>query len=113
MTDGDETTGTRTAPAGTDTLARADGGTATGILEATSAAVSRDSRIAIVGLGYVGLPLALAFVEAGCTVVGIDSSVEEILRLMRVKENYAVLVEEEGAINGILNRYDVMEYLAR
>jgi hypothetical protein len=24
-----------------------------------------------------------------------------------------VLVEEEGAINGILNRYDVMEYLAR
>ncbi|HEX7573931.1 MAG TPA: cystathionine beta-synthase [Bacteroidota bacterium] len=46
-------------------------------------------------------------------VVGIDASVEEVLRLMRVKENYAVLVEDGGKIDGILNRYDVMEYLAR
>jgi UDP-N-acetyl-D-glucosamine dehydrogenase len=29
-------------------------------------------RIGIVGLGYVGLPLAVAFAEAGCDVVGID-----------------------------------------
>jgi UDP-N-acetyl-D-glucosamine dehydrogenase len=29
-------------------------------------------RIGIVGLGYVGLPLAVAFAEAGCEVVGID-----------------------------------------
>jgi predicted transcriptional regulator len=50
---------------------------------------------------------------ASFPVVGIDASVEEVLRLMRVKENYAVLVEEAGSINGILNRYDVMEYLAR
>ena len=50
---------------------------------------------------------------ASFPVVGIDASVEEVLRLMRVKENYAVLVEEGGAINGILNRYDVMEYLGR
>jgi len=34
----------------------------------------RDSRVAIVGLGYVGLPLALAFLEAGLEVVGIDAS---------------------------------------
>jgi cystathionine beta-synthase len=46
-------------------------------------------------------------------VVGIDASVEEVLRLMRVKENYAVLVEDAGKIDGILNRYDVMEYLGR
>jgi cystathionine beta-synthase len=46
-------------------------------------------------------------------VVGIDASVEEVLRLMRAKENYAVLVEDGGKIDGILNRYDVMEYLAR
>jgi cystathionine beta-synthase len=50
---------------------------------------------------------------ASFPVIGIDASVEEVLRLMRVKENYAVLVEEKGAINGILNRYDVMEYLGR
>jgi UDP-N-acetyl-D-glucosamine dehydrogenase len=43
--------------------------------------VSQDTRIAIIGLGYVGLPLALAFSEAGLDVVGIDSSrrrVEEL-----------------------------------
>ena len=40
-----------------------------------------DTRIAIVGLGYVGLPLALAFSEAGLDVVGLDASparVEEL-----------------------------------
>src|SRR4051812_34722857 len=29
-------------------------------------------RIGIVGLGYVGLPLAVAFAEADCEVVGVD-----------------------------------------
>jgi UDP-N-acetyl-D-glucosamine dehydrogenase len=33
-----------------------------------------DQRIAVIGLGYVGLPLATAFTEAGCTVAGIDAS---------------------------------------
>jgi UDP-N-acetyl-D-glucosamine dehydrogenase len=33
---------------------------------------SRDLQVAVVGLGYVGLPLAVAFAEAGFSVVGID-----------------------------------------
>ena len=33
---------------------------------------SRSASIAIIGLGYVGLPLAVAFAEAGFTVIGID-----------------------------------------
>ena len=33
-----------------------------------------DARVAVVGLGYVGLPLAIAFAEAGLTVEGIDVS---------------------------------------
>jgi UDP-N-acetyl-D-glucosamine dehydrogenase len=40
-----------------------------------------DSRVAILGLGYVGLPLAIAFVEAGLHVEGIDANngrVEEL-----------------------------------
>jgi len=32
----------------------------------------RTAQVAIVGLGYVGLPLAVAFAEAGFTVLGID-----------------------------------------
>jgi UDP-N-acetyl-D-glucosamine dehydrogenase len=35
--------------------------------------MTTDSRVAIVGLGYVGLPLAIAFSEAGLTVQGVDA----------------------------------------
>src|SRR5579871_1530403 len=34
--------------------------------------VSREARVGIVGLGYVGLPLAVEFAEAGFSVTGID-----------------------------------------
>ena len=40
-----------------------------------------DRRVAIIGLGYVGLPLAIAFAESGLEVVGLDASpgrVEEL-----------------------------------
>ena len=33
---------------------------------------SRQARIAVVGLGYVGLPLCMQFAEAGFSVTGID-----------------------------------------
>jgi UDP-N-acetyl-D-glucosamine dehydrogenase len=36
--------------------------------------VTQDRRIAIIGLGYVGLPLAIAFAEAGLEVEGVDAS---------------------------------------
>jgi UDP-N-acetyl-D-glucosamine dehydrogenase len=39
---------------------------------------TRDLRIGIVGLGYAGLPLALAFAEAGFPVVGIDLNEERV-----------------------------------
>ena len=35
-------------------------------------------KIGIVGLGYVGLPLAVAFAEAGCEVIGLDTDVRKI-----------------------------------
>lgn len=41
----------------------------------------RRAKIGVVGLGYVGLPLAVEFAEAGCTVLGMDveeSKVEQI-----------------------------------
>jgi UDP-N-acetyl-D-glucosamine dehydrogenase len=40
--------------------------------------VSSDTRAAIIGLGYVGLPLALAFSEAGLDVVGVDASARRV-----------------------------------
>ena len=38
----------------------------------------RSATVAVVGLGYVGLPLACALAEAGHRVVGIDLSVEKV-----------------------------------
>jgi UDP-N-acetyl-D-glucosamine dehydrogenase len=43
--------------------------------------MSNDQRVAIIGLGYVGLPLALAFAEAGLDVEGIDSSQRRVEEL--------------------------------
>ena len=42
---------------------------------------SRNLRVAVLGLGYVGLPLAVAFAEAGFQVIGIDID-EKKVRLM-------------------------------
>jgi UDP-N-acetyl-D-glucosamine dehydrogenase len=45
--------------------------------------IERDPRIAIIGLGYVGLPLALDLAEAGYEVLGLDASAERVQRLQR------------------------------
>ena len=42
---------------------------------------SPDSRVAIIGLGYVGLPLGLALMDAGVSVVGYDANVERLAQL--------------------------------
>jgi len=50
----------------------------------TSELTSRpaDTTIAIVGLGYVGLPLAVALVESGCSVVGVDADPRRVAELV-------------------------------
>jgi UDP-N-acetyl-D-glucosamine dehydrogenase len=42
---------------------------------------SRTARVGIVGLGYVGLPLAVEFAKAGFSVTGIDVSESKVARL--------------------------------
>lgn len=39
---------------------------------------SREARVGIVGLGYVGLPLAVEFAEAGFAVIGVDVSAGKV-----------------------------------
>ncbi len=41
-----------------------------------------DRHIAVVGLGYVGLPLALAFVESGAAVAGLDANPARVAELV-------------------------------
>ena len=43
--------------------------------------MGHDARVAVIGLGYVGLPLAIAFAEAGLDVVGVDSSEARVAEL--------------------------------
>ena len=40
-------------------------------------------KVGIIGLGYVGLPLAVAFAEAGADVIGVDADPREVERLRR------------------------------
>ena len=44
---------------------------------------NKSAEIGIVGLGYVGLPLALAFAEAGFNVTGIDSEKSRVSKITR------------------------------
>jgi UDP-N-acetyl-D-glucosamine dehydrogenase len=44
--------------------------------------VTSDTRIAVIGQGYVGLPLALALVEARMDVLGVDRSATRVAELM-------------------------------
>ncbi|NDY41872.1 nucleotide sugar dehydrogenase [Dissulfurirhabdus thermomarina] len=44
---------------------------------------AREARVGVIGLGYVGLPLALAFCRAGFRVTGFDVDEEKVRRLAR------------------------------
>src|SRR4051812_6994996 len=39
---------------------------------------NRSARVGVIGLGYVGLPLAVEFAEAGFTVVGLDVAADKV-----------------------------------
>jgi UDP-N-acetyl-D-glucosamine dehydrogenase len=64
---------------------------------------SRQAKIGIVGLGYAGLPLAIAFADAGFDVKGVDVSSE---RVTAVNEKRSYLVDVPAS------RYEVEGTLA-
>ncbi|NNM33439.1 MAG: UDP-N-acetyl-D-glucosamine dehydrogenase, partial [Gemmatimonadetes bacterium] len=42
----------------------------------------RSARLGVIGLGYVGLPLAVEYAESGFEVIGIDVSQEKVDQIM-------------------------------
>ncbi len=48
---------------------------------------SREARLGVIGLGYVGLPLSMEFARSGFHVVGIDTDAEKV-RLLGEGESY-------------------------
>src|SRR3954467_9394115 len=61
-------------------------------------------RIGIVGLGYVGLPLAVAFAEAGCDVVGLDVDQGKIAALREGRSHIEDIPDER--LRAVLERCD-------
>jgi UDP-N-acetyl-D-glucosamine dehydrogenase len=55
---------------------------------------NREARVSIVGLGYVGLPLAVEFAEAGFSVIGLDVSQRKVDMLNR-GESYIMDIPTE------------------
>ena len=58
-------------------------------LDPISQIQSREAVIGIVGLGYVGLPLALRFVEEGFKVIGFDVDAEKAKLIARRRVIFA------------------------
>ncbi len=56
---------------------------------------SRSAKLGIMGLGYVGLPLAVEFAGAGLTVVGLDVNQGKVAKIQR-GESYILDVETEA-----------------
>lgn len=58
---------------------------------------NRSAKVAVVGLGYVGLPLATSFGEAGFTVLGIDVDARRTALLNRGESDIADVAAEQVA----------------
>ncbi len=59
------------------------------------------AKIGIVGLGYVGLPLAVAFAEAGCDVVGVEVDMNKVRSLREGRSHIEDIPDERlRAVDG-------------
>lgn len=75
----------------------------------------QETKVGVVGLGYVGLPLAVVLAEAGYRVVGIDHDSEK-LDTIRMGKSYVEDVTSEqiaklveGGHLSVFNTYDVLQ----
>lgn len=60
----------------------------------------REAQIAIVGLGYVGLPMALAFADAGFHVVGLEKDADRV-RMLNAGESYIDDIRSEEVAKAV------------
>ncbi len=67
----------------------------------------RTARIAIIGQGYVGLPLAVEFAHAGFTVVGVDTDLDRVGTLQAGQSHTPDLASEDLIALIRLGRYEV------
>jgi len=63
---------------------------------------SRDLRIAVVGLGYVGLPLAVRFGLAGVKVIGFDTDSKKVAELRQGYERMGEVSTDDLSNSGLI-----------
>jgi len=64
------------------------------IQEVTEKVKKREARVAVIGLGYVGLPLAVEIATAGFETIGLDTSEEKVSSIQQGK-NYIMDVDSQ------------------
>ncbi len=60
----------------------------------------KQSKIAIIGLGYVGLPLAFTYIDAGYQVLGVDIDKDKIKQLLR-GQSYIPRITEQQLLSAL------------
>ena len=60
---------------------------------------SKSLNVGIVGLGYVGLPLALAFAKQNVKIIGLDNDLKKIKTLKRGKSYIKTISNKEIKLN--------------
>ena len=63
---------------------------------------NKSAKVGVIGLGYVGLPLAVEFVNAGYTVIGIDVD-EKKINSINNGHNYIKDVDDDNLKNAVIN----------
>ena len=65
------------------------------------------ARVAVIGLGYVGLPLAVAFARKGFAVVGIDTNAARVARIRNLKSYIADVSNRDISVVMKAGRFEV------
>jgi UDP-N-acetyl-D-glucosamine dehydrogenase len=74
--------------------------------------IDRKARIAVIGLGYVGLPLAVEFKKAGFDVIGIDSDTDRVDSINR-RQSYILDITSQQIKECKLKASADFEHLSR
>src|SRR5947208_16241189 len=74
---------------------------------------AREATIGVIGLGYVGLPLALACLDAGFRVIGFDNSAERVAAIRRADQVIGYISAEVMQTAAASGRLDVTSDLGR